>query len=68
MAMARSFIPQPPALLAVTATYKANDGALDSNVATVSITVKQVNNPHKLCDSTAQPEDTTLNVPPRCVG
>ncbi len=45
-------------------TYKANDGSLDSNVATVSITVDAVNDaPVAANDSYNTNEDTTLNVP-----
>ena len=45
-------------------TYKANDGTLDSNVATVSITVNQVNNPPQaVADSYSTDKDTPLNVP-----
>src|SRR5262249_39283892 len=44
-------------------TYKANDGALDSNVATVSITVRPVNDaPVARNDSFATDEDTALTV------
>src|SRR5205807_4730923 len=44
-------------------TYKANDGALDSNVATVSITVNAVNDaPVAGNDSYVTNEDTTLTV------
>jgi VCBS repeat-containing protein len=46
-------------------TYKANDGALDSNVATVSITVNPFNTPPQAtADNYSTAEDTTLNVPP----
>src|SRR5207249_3383958 len=42
-------------------TYKANDGSLDSNVATVSITVNPVNDPPVAAnDSYSVNEDTTL--------
>jgi VCBS repeat-containing protein len=45
-------------------TYKANDGALDSNIATVSITVNAVNDaPAAADDSYSTAEDTTLTVP-----
>jgi VCBS repeat-containing protein len=44
-------------------SYKANDGASDSNVATVSITVNAVNDaPVATNDSYATNEDTPLNV------
>jgi large repetitive protein len=44
-------------------TYKANDGSLDSNVATVSITINAVNDaPVAQPDSYATNEDTTLTV------
>ena len=40
-------------------TYKANDGALDSNTATVSITVSEVNDaPIAAGDSTTVAEDS----------
>jgi len=44
-------------------TYKANDGAADSGVATVTITVHAVNNaPAALDDNYTMVEDTTLTV------
>ncbi len=44
-------------------TYKANDGSLDSNVATVSITVTAVNDaPVAVADAYTTAEDTTLTV------
>src|SRR5207245_1667769 len=44
-------------------TYKANDGALDSNVATVAITVTAVNDPPVAAhDSVGSEEDTPLMV------
>jgi len=44
-------------------TYQANDGGLNSNVATVSITVNSVNDaPIAANDSFSVDEDTTLNV------
>jgi VCBS repeat-containing protein len=44
-------------------TYKANDGLLDSNVVTVSITINAVNDAPLAGDETyAIDEDTTLNV------
>src|SRR5207244_2180005 len=44
-------------------TYKANDGTLDSNVATVSITVNAVNDaPVAVANSYSVNEDTTLTV------
>src|SRR5207247_717893 len=44
-------------------TYKANDGSLDSNVATVSITVNAVNHlPVAVNDSYSVNQDTTLNI------
>ena len=46
-----------------TFTYKANDGTLDSNVATVTITVKGVNDkPVAVDDVYSTDEDTTLTV------
>jgi VCBS repeat-containing protein len=45
-------------------TYKANDGALDSNVATVTISVLAVNDaPTATPDTFATGEDVPLNVP-----
>src|SRR5262249_25619833 len=45
-------------------TYKANDGKVDSNLATVSITVNSVNDiPVALADSYSVLEDNTLTVP-----
>jgi VCBS repeat-containing protein len=45
-------------------TYRASDGALQSNVATVSLTVTAVNDaPVAQPDSYTTAEDTTLNVP-----
>ncbi len=45
-------------------TYKANDGALDSNTVTVSITVTPVNDtPIALADSFTVVEDGTLAIP-----
>ena len=44
-------------------TYKANDGALDSNVATVTITVTAVNDaPVAVNDSYSTNEDTPLTI------
>src|SRR5439155_1159999 len=44
-------------------TYKANDGSLDSNVATVAITVTAVNDPPVAAnDSVTTDEDTPLIV------
>src|SRR5207247_2191249 len=44
-------------------TYKANDGALDSNVATVAITVTAVNDPPVAAnDSFTTNEDTALTI------
>src|SRR5439155_5138393 len=44
-------------------TYKANDGSLDSSVATVSITVAAVNDaPVAASDSYTTDEDTTLAI------
>lgn len=44
-------------------TYKANDGAADSNPATVTITVNAVNNPPVAAPDTATTdEDTSVNV------
>jgi VCBS repeat-containing protein len=46
-----------------TFTYKANDGTVDSNTATVSITVNSVNDaPVAVADSYSTSEDTALNV------
>jgi len=45
-------------------TYKANDGQLDSNIATVTITVRLVNRPPvAVSDSYTTTEDTPLTVP-----
>lgn len=45
-------------------TYKANDGALDSNIATVTITVNAINDaPAALNDSYVTDEDVALSVP-----
>jgi VCBS repeat-containing protein len=48
-------------------TYKASDGSLDSNVATVTITVRAVNDP-PVCGaaSGSTDEDTTVDVAPSC--
>src|SRR5439155_240195 len=44
-------------------TYKANDGAADSGIATVSITITSVNDaPVVVNDSYTTAEDTTLNI------
>ena len=44
-------------------TYKANDGAADSNVATVSLTINAVNHPPvAVNDSYSVNEDTVLSV------
>src|SRR6185503_6136440 len=44
-------------------TYKANDGAADSGIATVSITITAVNDaPVAVNDSYTTAEDTTLNI------
>jgi len=44
-------------------TYRASDGALDSNLATVTITVSAVNDaPVAAADTYNTPEDTTLTV------
>ena len=49
-------------------TYKANDGALDSNVATVSITVNPVNDaPVAANDSYTTNEDTAADDRRRCL-
>src|SRR5207244_1217622 len=46
-------------------TYKANDGSLDSNTATVSITVNAVNDaPLVVNDNYSTNEDTTLTLAP----
>lgn len=43
--------------------YRANDGGADSNVATVSLTITNVNDiPKPIGDSYTTPEDTTLTV------
>src|SRR5207248_1339691 len=45
-------------------TYKANDGQLDSNVVTVTITVDAVNDaPVAIGDEWALSEDTPLSIP-----
>src|SRR5207248_1435570 len=47
-------------------TYKANDGSLDSNVATVSITVTEVNDaPTAVADSATVAEDGSVTFDPR---
>ena len=46
-----------------TFTYKANDGAVDSNIATVTITVSPVNDePVAMDDAYSTNQNTTLNV------
>ena len=51
-----------------TFTYRANDGSLNSNTATVSITVTAVNNPPTAVNDTyTTPEDAPLNVPAKGV-
>jgi large repetitive protein len=45
-------------------TYKANDGSLDSNIATVSLTINAVNDaPAAGNDAYSVAEDTTLSIP-----
>ena len=45
-------------------TYKVNDGALDSNIATVNLSITAVNDaPVAVNDSYSTNEDTTLNIP-----
>ena len=45
-------------------TYKVNDGALDSNIATVNLSITAVNDaPAAVNDSYSTTEDTTLNIP-----
>ena len=47
-----------------TFTYKANDGTLDSNIATVALTVTPVNDaPVAVKDTYTTAEDTVLTVP-----
>ncbi len=49
-------------------TYRANDGSLNSNTATVAITVTTVNNPPTAAnDSYTTPESAPLNVPAKGV-
>jgi VCBS repeat-containing protein len=49
-------------------TYRANDGTLNSNTATVAINVTKVNTPPvAVADSYSTNEDTTLNVPAKGV-
>lgn len=49
-------------------TYKANDGALDSNVATVSLTIVAVNDPPvATADSYVTSEDVSLTIPAKGV-
>ena len=65
LSVAGSFIYTPVANYngADSFTYKANDGIVDSNVATVSITVTPVNDaPAAVNDSYSVDEDTLLNV------
>ena len=46
-----------------TFTYRANDGTLDSNIATVTITVTPVNDPPVAANGTADvPEDTAVMI------
>src|SRR5207245_2127372 len=42
-------------------TYKANDGALDSNVATVNITINNVNDPPVANNDTATVNEDSIN-------
>ncbi|MFC1716754.1 tandem-95 repeat protein [Candidatus Poribacteria bacterium] len=59
-----SYTPDPGSNGPDSFTYHANDGALDSNVATVTITVNPVNDaPVALDDPYSTDEDTTLNIP-----
>jgi VCBS repeat-containing protein len=52
-----------------TFTYRLNDGALDSNIATVAITVNAVNDAPVAADaSVTTAEDTALQVDPRLYG
>src|SRR5204863_165228 len=47
-----------------TFTYKANDGSLDSNTVTVTITIAAVNDaPVAVADAYNATEDVTLSVP-----
>ena len=58
-----TYTPDPAFNGADSFTFKANDGTVDSNVATVSITVNPVNDaPLAANDSYNIDEDTTLNV------
>ncbi len=58
------YTPNPDFFGTDTFTYRANDGALDSNVATVTITVTPVNDaPVATGDAHAVNEDATLNIP-----
>lgn len=58
-----SYMPAPNFAGTVTFTYRANDGALNSNTATVTIDVAPVaDSPATLADSYSTPEDTPLTV------
>jgi endonuclease G, mitochondrial len=60
----RTYTPDPDYFGPDSFTYKANDGALDSNVSTVSITVTAVNDaPVPAIDSKTTQEDTPLSFP-----
>ncbi len=51
----------PISMAPITFTYKANDGQLDSNVATVAITVNPVNDaPTAVNDTVVTNEDTAV--------
>jgi VCBS repeat-containing protein len=52
-----SFVPAPDFFGEVTFTYQANDGELDSNVATVTITVTPVNDAPELTGAQAAIDD-----------
>ena len=60
-----SFIYNPQGYVGVDSfTYKANDGTLDSNVATVTVTVKTLKHaPVAVDDSYSMNQDTVLTVP-----
>src|SRR5204863_126582 len=58
-----TFTPAPNFNGPATFTYKANDGSLDSNTATVTITINPVNDaPVAVNNSYSTNEDTALNV------
>ena len=62
-APALTYTPAPDFAGSDSFTYKANDGALDSNIATVSITIGAVNDAPVIADqSVTTPEDTVATI------